>query len=86
MATNSGGICIPPTKLNPFNTGLSKSIGEPEIKYIIIGNRIIEAALIKNSGYCLPVSSCLRFAHLEKNIDPTIAIIIAAVTKIKLSP
>ena len=80
MATNSGGIFIPPTKLNPLSSGFSKSSGEPDIKYTISGKKITEAKLIKTTGYCLPVVSCVRLAHRENTIDTIIAITIATVT------
>ena len=80
MATNSGGIFIPPTKLNPLSSGFSKSSGEPDIKYTISGKKITEAKLIKKTGYCLPVVSCVRLAHRENTIDTTIAKTIAIVT------
>ena len=77
---------MPPTKLNPFRTGSSKSKGDPERKYTIIGKKIIDPRIVKNTGYCLPVSSCFLFAHREKKMDEIITKTKVIVTYIKLSP
>ena len=71
---------MPPTKLNPFRTGSSKSSGEPEIKYTMIGKIKIEAKLIRNNGYCFHVNSCFFLAHLEKNMAKIIVKKIVAKT------
>ena len=58
-------MCIPPLKLNPFNAGISKEIGIPEIKKAIKGNKINTEKLIQKTGYCAPVKSCFFLAYFH---------------------
>ena len=86
-------IYVSPTQIKKFSLRTGDSV-EGEIRapkqgerYFAItkintinGKKITEAKLIKNTGYCLPVVSCVFLAHRENTIDTIIAITIATVT------
>ena len=76
-AANSGLIDNPPLKLNPFNAGKLISVGAPPKIQHIKGNPIIKKIEVKKIGNCLPVFSCLFFAHVFIKKIITTAIITA---------